>query len=395
MDNTQKFFIHLLSAYLNNSPPLPDAQADWMGVFKLGELHNVTAMLTLSIKKLPAESRPPEKIFSLFKQALGMTLQSYENKLSGIEILTEILNKNNVKHLFVKGAAIREYYPYGEVRTSGDTDVIVESQNLKKASDLLINSGFELVQSDDVQTVLDYKDEEYEVKTYLDGVNKDCESFFDNPFNDKTKCVDKSLYYLDNTYHLVYIISHFLRHLTVGGVGIRQLMDVDILLRNADIDLERFYKTVKELGIEKSSKVLISLCKEYFDTPVDIDYEIDEELKESLENVMIKGGVFGFAISDHGTSRLVKTLNKSEKSGFSASLKAFFSMLFPSKEYLYRTYKYCKKCHILLPVAYFQRLFEAVFKRGKSNSKAVKNLFSNNETALQISDIIKELNIEI
>lgn len=395
MDNTQKYFIHLLSSYLNNSPPLPDAQADWMGVFKLGELHNVTAMLCISIRKLPAESKPPAKIMGYFNQALGMTLQSYESKAEGIKLLTNTFNDNSIPHMFVKGAAIRQLYPYGEVRTSGDTDVIVKSEHLNIAADILSKQGFNTTQSSDVQRVLFYKDEEFEVKTYLDGVNAVCENYFSQPFDNKSINISGSTYYLKDTYHLIYIISHLLRHLTIGGVGIRQLMDVDVLLRNGNVDFKKFCDIVNQLGILRSSMVLISLSKEYFNTPIEAEYKVDEELKNSLETVMLSGGVFGYAISDHGTGRLVKSINSSNNKGKKSSIKALFMMIFPSKEYLYNTYKYSGKCHLLLPVAFFHRLFDAVFKRGKSNRKAVKNLFENNETAIMISDIINELNIEL
>ena len=395
MDKTQKYFIHLLSSYLNDSPPLPDAQADWTGVFKLGELHNVTAMLTLAIKKLPPDFKPPAKIMGYFNQALGMTLQRYENKAEGISILKNVLADNGINHLFVKGAAIRELYPYGEVRTSGDTDVIVEAKNLNKAADILCEHGFVQEQRNDIQNVLFFKDEEFEIKSYLDGVNTVCERYFEDVFSDKSINVIGNTYYLKDVYHLVYVISHMLRHLSIGGVGIRQLMDIDVLIRNGSVDIDEFFEIVNQLGILKSSTVLLSLAKEYFNTPIDIDFNIDEQLKASLESVMLRGGVFGFAISDHATGRLVKSINTSDNKGFKSSLKAFISMVFPSKKYLYRTYKYSDKCHLLLPVAFFHRLFDAVFKRGKSNSKAVKNLFSNNETAIMISDIINELNIEI
>ncbi|MBQ9532190.1 MAG: nucleotidyltransferase family protein [Eubacterium sp.] len=366
-----------------------------MGVFKLGELHNVTAMITLSIKKLPIESRPPAKIMNLFNQALGMTIQSYENKIEGIDKLTVVLNENKIKHLFVKGAAIRQYYPSGEVRTSGDTDVIVENDNLKKAAEILVENGFTLSQTSDIQNVLFFNNEEYEVKNYLDGVNSDCENYFSNPFDKKAIKVKEYSYNLEPTYHLVYIISHLLRHLTTGGVGIRQLMDVDVMLRSHEIDINKFFEVVKELNIEKSSMVLISLSKEYFNTPTDIGFNIDEQLKSSLEKVILTGGVFGFAISDHATGRLVKSINSTENKGFKSPLIAFISMIFPSKLYLYRTYKYADKCHLLLPIAFFNRLFDAVFKRGKSNKKAIKNLFTNNKTAIMISDIINELDLKL
>ena len=366
-----------------------------MGVFKLGELHNLSAMLCLSIKKLSPENRPPAKIMSYFNQALGMTIQSYENKVSGIDLLTKLFNENKINHLFVKGAAIRSYYPVAEVRTSGDTDVIVESKNLNKAADILVENGFTLSQRTDIQNVLFYKGEEFEIKNYIDGVNKKCEEFFANPFNGMTENIGENAYSLLPTYHLAYVISHLLRHLTTGGVGIRQLIDVDVLLRSGKTDINKLFDIARELGVEKSFKVVISLSKEYFDTPVDIDFKVNAELKNSLEKVILTGGVFGFAISDNGTSRLIRSLNTSKKQGVLVSLRAFLSMIFVDKEYLYRVYNYSDRHHFLLPLAFFNRLFDAVFKRGKSNAKAISNIFNNKETAIMINDIINELEIEM
>ena len=396
MNDTERYFIHLLSSHLNNSPPLPFDSEDWMGVFRLGELHNVTAMLTLSIKKLPVENRPPEKIFNLFKQALGMTLQSYESKAAGIKILEKTLSDKGIEHLYVKGAAIRKYYPSGEVRTSGDTDIIVDKDNLNFSADYLIEKGFSLSQRNDFQNVLFYLDEEYEIETELDGVNSESEKIFKPLFNtDKTVNTDDFTYELEPTYHLFYVISHLLRHLSFGGVGVRQLMDVDVLIRSGECDIERLLDIAESVKLKKSFMAVLTLAKQYFSTPFDIDYQLNPQLKSSLDEIILKGGVFGFAISDNSTPRMVRSINESKKSGFIASLKAFLSMIFVNKEYLYKTYKYARNHHILLPIAFFNRLFDAIFKRGKSNFKSVKGMFENNETALMISDIINELNIEL
>ena len=396
MNKTQEYFIHLLSTHLNNSPPLPFESEDWMGVFRLGELHNVTAILTLQIKKLPADKMPPAKIMNLFKQALGMTVQSFESKQAGFEILEETLNQNKIKHLYIKGAVLRKYYPAGEVRTSGDTDVIIKKENLQKAGEILVEKGFDLTQQNDEQRVLFYLDEEYEIECDLSGVNGKSEKLFKSPLDsDYVLSKNNLTYELKPDYHLFYVISHFLRHLMGGGVGIRQLMDVDVLLRNSPASLDKLLEIANKTDLEKSVLSVVALARNYFNTPVELDYSISENLKNKFEDIILNGGVFGFAISDNATPRMVKSINNSEKTGFKTSLKAFFMMLFPGKEYLKKTYKYSNNHPVLLPAAFFNRLFDAIFKRGKTNLNSVKGLFKNNDTALKISDIANELNIEL
>ena len=396
MNETQKYFIHLLSSHLNNSPPLLNEKADWMGVFKLGELHNVTAILTTQIKRLPQEDRPEKSVINYFNQALGMTLQRYNSKALAIDKLNDVLDKAEIRRLFLKGAAIREYYPIGELRTSGDTDLYVDSENLDKSADILVENGFKLLQRTDVQNVLDFNDEEFEIKNIFDCLNSDIEEYFKSDAFDLSKCekTGENTYILKPLYHLIYVISHFLRHLTEGGAGIRQLMDIDVLIRNADIDIDELIEIAEQLKIDKSTKALLALSKQYFNTPVDVYYIIDESLKSNLEDVILNGGVFGFAISDTGTKRLIATVSQSETSNLITRLKALLLMIFPKIIYLYRAYPYCAKHHILLPVAFFHRLFEAVFKRGKTNINSVKTIMTDDETALKIGDIIKELEIK-
>ena len=395
MTETQKYFIELLSSHLNNSPPPPNSSADWMGVFKLGELHNITAILCVQIKKLPFEQQPEKKIMSLFNQALGMTLQRYNTKTQAIEYLNEILDENKIRRLFLKGAAIRQLFPVGELRTSGDTDLVVDAKSLDKAADLLVDRGFKLSQRTDVQNVVFYNDEEFEIKNYIDCLNSSLEEYFSDSFDmNKCEAIGDFIYYLKPVYHLIYIISHFLRHLTEGGVGIRQLMDIDVLLRNSDIDIDELINICAKLSIEKSAKALIALSKAYFNTPVECDYTIDEELKDSLGKVILNGGVFGFAISNPGTVRQIEIASKSENSSFALKIKSLLRLIFPEKAYLYRYYPYCAKHRILLPLAFFNRLSDAVFKRGKTNIRSVKTILTDDKTALKISDIMNELEIK-
>ena len=132
---------------------------------------------------------------------------------------------------------------------------------------------------------------------------------------------------------------------------------------------------------------------EYFSTPVNFDYEIDGELLNALEYVILNGGTFGYGIGDIGTARLMNTMAQSRTHGKFSSVLAFLGLFKVNKEFIYHRYKYAREHHILLPVAYLSRLFDAVFKRGKQNVKHIKSMFSDRETASKMSEMLKELEI--
>lgn len=383
MNETQRYFIDLLSSHLNNSIPSnkPSDDIKWSDIFKLGELHNLTAVIALEINKLPTEQKPNAKGISYFKQALGQTVQAADLKFKAIEDMKNILSKNSINHTIIKGGAIRHLYPVPEVRTSGDTDVVIDENDKDSVKNILLDNGFELTSESVNQLVFNYLGQEFQFKTYFDCISKDDRAFFSLELCDN---VSGTTYYLKPTYHTLYVINHFLKHLKGGGVGLRQLMDVDVLFRNEDVNLEQLLWICAQMNIEKSAKVVIALSKELFNTPVNIDYNIDEDVFSHITDIMLNGGVFGYGISDVGTVRLANQGSK---------FKAIINMLFATKEYMYDTYMYANKHHFLLPIAYIQRFFDAVFKRGKQNRKYMKSILTDSENASLLSEIQKELDI--
>lgn len=381
MNETQKYFIELLSSHLNNEIPNGNSDIKWSDMFKLGELHNLTGVIAIEMQKLPAEYQPNDKGKSYFKQALGQTVQNADIKFSAIENMEATLSNAGIIHTVIKGGAIRHLYPIPELRTSGDTDVVINEKDKQRIKELLLSNGYALTSESVNQLVFSYMEQEFQFKTYFDCVSKDDRAFFSLDLCDN---ISGTTYYLKPVFHTLYVINHFLKHLKGGGVGLRQLMDVDVLLRNESINLDQLIFLCTQMGIEKSAKTVIALSKKLFNTPIEFDYTIDDEIFNHITDIMLNGGVFGYGISDVGTVRLAKQGSKS---------KAILNMLFATKEYMYNTYMYADKHHWLLPFAYIQRFFTAIFKRGKQNKKYLNSILNDDKNASLLSEISKELEI--
>ena len=55
--STSEYFIYLLSCWLNDEKPRGSEDTNWQEIYALAEAHNVTAVITSQIKKLPARIR--------------------------------------------------------------------------------------------------------------------------------------------------------------------------------------------------------------------------------------------------------------------------------------------------------------------------------------------------
>lgn len=393
MTKEQEFFIELLSSHINGYIPKPQENIDWKEIFDLSNKHNVTAIVATQIKLLPESSRVQGKGKSYFNQFLGKTLQSYDEKIDAYNYFVKTLSENGIKHLIVKGAVLRDIYPVKELRTSGDTDVVIQKQDYEKCKEILLANGFTLSQDTGEELDMYYNEQYFEISNTFEYINDETKQFFENPFDEKLSYCERYTYYLYPKYHLVYVLYHILKHIKNGGAGVRMLLDICVLFNNYSIDVNEFLKIMRSLNLEKSSKTIISICKKLFKLDVELEYTINEDIEEKLIDTIISGGVFGFSNGNLGVVRLASTMSD-KATGFS-SIKAFLGMFIISKDYLMKFYPYARRHRILLPVAYFNRLFDAVFKRGKRNIGNIQSIFSkNNDNAVRLGEILNELEIK-
>lgn len=394
----REYFIYLISCYLNNEKPRGSEDTDWQEVFRLAESHSVTAVITKEIKELPRASRPKGRLLSAFNQRLGYTVQSYEVKMRAMTRLIEALSAAQIPHLLVKGAVLRFLYPSPELRTSGDTDVVIQPADYEKAVGALEKSGFKTDFVRQSVAQVRYGGELFDIHTELESINVQSKIYYSTPFDDISENTGFT-YKLKPIYHLLYIITHIAYHLKNGGAGIRMIMDIDAVLRYyPDIDMERFSALCENIKIKRTAQVLIALSKKWFKTPVAVDYTFEDvqeaSLYENLSEIIINGGVFGYKNGGVGMVNLQRTIGESGRADFKASLKAFFKWLFPGKAYLQKFYYYAYKRPALLPAAWFHRLFKALFGHFSVSKKIAKEMFTKQEMSVKYFDVLKELQID-
>lgn len=395
--NSQEYFIYLLRCHLSGENPNGVENTDWAEIYSLSEKHSVTAIISSEIKKLPVQFRPGGKLLSAFNQRLGYTVRNYEIKMQAITRFVSVLSDAEIPHLIVKGAVLRFLYPVPELRTSGDTDAIIAHANYQKAMDALVQNGFKIIKKYHNVANMVYNGEEFELHTELESVNVQSKVYFSDFFGSISESSGFT-YKLKPFYHLLYAITHIAKHLKTGGAGVRMIMDIDVFFRNyPDTDIEKLLHECENMGLKQTALVLIALSKKWFGTPVSVPYTFDDaehaELYTVLADVVLTGGVFGFDNGGVGMVNLRNEMGSSGKNGKAVSIKAFFKWVFPGVEYLKERFYYCYKYPVLAPVAWLQRLFEAIFGHSKHTGNAVKQMFSSAETAEKFNYLLKELNI--
>ncbi|MDD6728919.1 MAG: nucleotidyltransferase family protein [Eubacteriales bacterium] len=393
MTAEEKYFVSLISSFLNSRKPEKPKGIDWNEIYRLSEIHNVSAIVANQTGRLSDEEKPDKNLYSIFRQQIGYTIMNYDEKMKAYDELRQLLTDNDIDYIFVKGIILNKFYPVKEFRTSGDIDVIIRDDDFEKFKKIVIEKG--LKDSDDSTVCACFNIGNIFIEAHS-SIHCDHE-YFKNIFEIAEKGDDRNEYVLSLENHLLYVLCHIVNHFRKYGAGIRMFMDVDVILRqiNGSLDYKKFFSLCRELNIESFVKYTFSLCRNWFNTPVKIDFDISENkaVKDMFEKEILSGGSFGYerrSLSDYYVSMAV---GQNEKNGFKSKVKAFFHLLFPKKEYLYEGAPYASRHHILLPIAWLHRLYKGIFVRGGHSVSTVKGIINSDEEIVEYKKLLKELDI--
>ncbi len=389
MNKNSKDFINLISSFLNSSKP-ENHNYDWNEIYKLAKINDVTAIVAQESKLLSDNYKPQNRFKSILNQCLGLTLREYCNKLEVKEILQVFFSYNKIDYIFAKGIVLQEFYPQPELRTSGDIDVIVRDEKYEEVCKTFKNSNYIIDEMTSNTLVLNIQNVMVEIHKGADVYSKYFENIFDMCTNDEYE------YKLDDYLNLLYVILHLVKHLKSFGAGIRMLMDIDVCIRAInDFNEDKIIEMCENAGIKKCGQMLLSLCSFWFDTPVRqyVDFNKDENRVNLLEKSFLYGGTFGFKNNNLGSYYMVRSADG--KVGIKEKIKAIISMILPPVSVLQNAYHYSAKCKILIPVAFLNRLFDGIFKRGTHSLNTAKQIVNSNEEALFEAQVLKELEIKI
>ncbi len=363
---------------------------EWKNIFELSQKHSVSGIIASQILNFSDKSFLSEEIISYSKQVLCKTVQEYEIKKEMVNDISEILSKSEIRHIFIKGTAIKELYPQSELRTSGDIDVYVKADDFETAEKVFENNNFKKVLKRSDVSVFVKNSQEIELHSKIKSKIPDDKSIFEY-----CETANGFSYFPLKYFHFAYVVSHLAKHLAQGGAGVRMFMDIDVLYGclNAK-EKKKAFEILKKLNLYKTATALLNMCRVWFDTPIEDDLKNDDEkLFEKMSRIVLEGGTFGFESGKAGKVYLQNSIGKSDRVSVFTRLKALQKLFFPSVSYLKSIYGFCEKNPILVPAAWFYRLFCAVFKRGNHSKNTIKEILSQNSVPEIYNDVLCELGL--
>lgn len=367
---------------------LPD-DLDWARIERLANEQAVQTLLGYGLRLSPALDCPAELRESLVSQMRQEAFSNHAWKHSTLQLLAE-MNAAGIPALLIKGYAVADCYAAPDCRMSGDTDLLIEPKNEKRACAFMKANGFAVEhrwtnghhdvcrhpQLGCVELHVMLYDEIVEDVWFgrMDGREFVSESAIEVATQDGSY---RTLGYTD---HMIFLMLHLIKHFIMTGMSLRMMLDVALFFsHNAErIDSARFWKMMESLkygtiaqsilwamvrycGIDATS--IPGLCEA---CPKQVGMILDDlESGGWLGKIDEKARAEGWY--EYNRQLLMKNRSKAQYLLFMLHWKigAYLKALFPSRKTLAIRYPCVQKSALLIPLVWLHRL---IFR----GSRAVK-----------------------
>ena len=231
--------------------------------------------------------------------------QQFEHAISDF---TDLMNKNQISYVVFKGMAVAQFYPSPYSRTMGNVDFYVPASNFDKAVNITERELKVTIERDEIDNhfCFDYHgirfEMHYQIETFGNAKHQKYFNLLIDTLLSSTSSFNansKDVVMLPPLGDLIVVFKHWFNHLLIEGVGLRQTLDLLVLLNayQDKIDFFLLQKHLKAIGYWKAFKAMVAMMEQYFGL-LSADYYCNLEKNDycygnKLLQVVLESGNFG------------------------------------------------------------------------------------------------------
>ena len=274
-DMNNKIIFKLLQAALfQKEIDLPE-NVEWDQVFQEMKMQTVAG---IPYEWLSKKGILDENVEKQWSQTVIVQMTFWVRLMQEQEALVQLMKKNNINIVILKGTAAAIYYPRPDLRVMGDVDFLVDSKDFQKAYGVLLENGYQLAYEKEHAThhVTFIKNKvAFEIHKGLAIIVKNTAGKHGEYIQN---LIEKGLSSVETKYierwefpmfprlqNGLVLLLHIVQHLKTG-LGLRQIVDwmmfVDKELDDKVWKLE-FEPVIREIGLKKMAITLTRMCQLY------------------------------------------------------------------------------------------------------------------------------------
>lgn len=236
-----------------------------------------------------AGKMPQGELGERLKQQENLALYRYMNQDYALQEIGEVFTEKQIPFLPLKGAVLRAEYPEPWLRTSGDIDILVHEQDVKRASQVLMETcGFSR-EGGDKKDISFMRDECVHVELHLNLIRTNLIQALQTKeiWAHAVKSESGYRYEMADEDFYAFHIEHMKNHFCTGGCGVRFFLDMWVLNHCRKFDETKRVEKLRACGLETFEAAATELMNVWFGTG---RYT---ELTDQMQQFILSAGVYG------------------------------------------------------------------------------------------------------
>lgn len=275
-----------------------------------------------------------------------------ERQIASLEQFYQTLEENGIEYMPVKGAVMKYIYPSHELRTMGDADILIHTEQKEKISAIMEALGYTFHSESDHEW--NWANSELKLELHKRLVSSDEKNYY-SYFGDgwewaKTK--EGCRWSMSQEDAFIFEFSHFTRHYCKGGIGVRHMVDLWVHLYNApNMDKQYVREQLEKMHLGSFYDNVMAVIQAWF-----YDGLWTPEAEYISEFVFGQGSVSHN--EEVANNAIASRARGNAKHG---KFRMIIRRLFPARKHLDWNYPKLKK--VPLPFAWVARWFSLLGKR--------------------------------
>jgi len=284
----------------------------WEAICQLATEQTVQGLIADAINHLPNDARPKGKeAFRLINTTFNLMYTHQRLNADIVKVFT-FLKENHFTPILFKGQGNATFYPNPQLRQCGDIDVYIGRKDYKRACDCVMarlhqqaiqaetgESRKHFHISTDTRDVELHKVAEVQANPLLhQRYLRLTEKWLTPALADSVQLGGMEIMIPPLQFNVVFVFNHTWHHFLKGGIGLRQICDLSMILHHAcgKINLEELQNNLKSLHLMRGWQIIgwIAVNKLGLSSS-EMPFHGGKYEKEaqSVWNMILNGGNFG------------------------------------------------------------------------------------------------------
>ena len=402
MNKTQQSVVYFLKNIIDGKKVSLDKNThiNWEALMDEIRAHNIEGLIYSCINN-DSFNNIDNELLDNWKRNTFMSIAYQLKHINEVSSVLDLFNNNNIPVIVLKGLVIRDLYPRPELRTMCDADILVHKEDLDKVRELLLSIGYTETKSACIHLNFFKGSSHIEVhwvvtkEDYFEEIPTLEESIWKNAI--EVNVGNSKALSMGNEDLAMHLCLHMAAHLMDRGFGIRQVVDLVLLVKekNNEINWDLFLDKVRLCGIETFVKAIFAVSNELFDLeiPKQLESSIDKKIIKKLIDDIFSNGVHGRR--DKAAIFAKELAYDMTDEGSNSFINRYIRFLFPSVDNMSAKYNYAKKHRILIPIAWIHHILAGAFNKDFSMREKIKFASSSVNISKNRNNLIKELDLYV